>query len=153
MWPFDSLNNQNEQDMAKALDHIADGGWKMKKGLVKPSKSSASVTEHGRDPGDERGHQQQAKSKSATTPNQAATAKAGASAKHEASADGTPTPMWEVKGYITKKGVKGKIVKVGPFSAFLPDGDEEKEQACFDAINKVFRSDEAKKLADAFSAK
>lgn len=153
MWPFDLLSNQSDQDIAKALDHIADGGWKMKEGLVKPSKHSISAAEHGCDPGDERGLMQQAKSKSATTPNQAATAKAGASAKHGDSADETPKPMWEVKAYVTKKGVKGKIVKVGPFNAFLPDGDDAKEQAVFDAINKVFRSDEAVKVADAILAK
>ena len=62
-----------------------------------------------------------------------------------------PAAAWTVKPHVTKKGAKGKIVTVGPFNAWVPEGDKAKEQAVFDAINKVFRSDEAVKLASAIT--
>lgn len=61
------------------------------------------------------------------------------------------TAAWIVKPHVTAKGVKGKIVNVGPFNAWIEEGDTAKEQAVFDAINKVFRSDEAVKLAAAIT--
>ena len=61
------------------------------------------------------------------------------------------TAAWTVKDHTTAKGVKGKIVTVGPFNAWVPEGDTAKEKAVFDAINKVFRSDEAVKLAAAIT--
>jgi L-2-hydroxyglutarate oxidase LhgO len=61
------------------------------------------------------------------------------------------TAAWTVKPHVTKKGAKGKIVTVGPFNAWVEEGDTEKEKALFDAINKVFRSDEAVKLAAAIT--
>lgn len=62
-----------------------------------------------------------------------------------------PAAAWTVKPHVTAKGVKGKIVTVGPFNAWVPEGDTDKEKAVFDAINKVFRSDEAVKLAAAIT--
>ncbi len=62
-----------------------------------------------------------------------------------------PAAAWTVKPHVTAKGVKGKIVTVGPFNAWVEEGDTEKEKALFDAINKVFRSDEAVKLAAAIT--
>ena len=153
MWPFDASSNQSEHDMAKALDQIADSGLKMKKKLAKPSNPPASHAGHDSDSGDKPGPYSQPQPKAMPSAKPPATGKACASAKHGSPADKTPKPIWEVKAYVTKKGVKGKIVKVGPFNAFLPEGDKEKEQACFDAINKVFRSDEAVKVADAILAK
>jgi hypothetical protein len=65
----------------------------------------------------------------------------------------TPKPgTWTVKKHTTQKGVEGKIVTVGPFSAWLPTGDAEKEQAAIDAINLVFRSTAAVDLAKAIRA-
>ena len=61
------------------------------------------------------------------------------------------TAAWTVKPHVTAKGAKGKIVNVGPFNAWIEEGDAEKEKAVFDAINKVFRSDEAVKLAAAIT--
>ena len=79
----------------------------------------------------------------ATTPAVAAVAKPAKTPKS--------TAAWTVKPHVTKKGAKGKIVNVGPFNAWIEEGDAEKEKAVFDAINKVFRSDEAVKLAAAIT--
>ena len=48
-------------------------------------------------------------------------------------------PAWTVKDHITQKGVKGKTINVGPFSAWLADGDDDKRAAIIAAINGVFR--------------
>jgi hypothetical protein len=65
----------------------------------------------------------------------------------------TPKPgTWTVKKHTTTKGVEGKIVTVGPFSAWIPTGDAAKEQAAIDAINLVFRSTAAVDLAKAIRA-
>jgi hypothetical protein len=65
----------------------------------------------------------------------------------------TPKPgTWTVKKHTTTKGVAGKIVTVGPFSAWIPNGDAAKEQAAIDAINLVFRSAAAVELAAAIRA-
>lgn len=49
---------------------------------------------------------------------------------------------WDVTKHTTKRGKAGKIVRVGPFSMFIEDGDAEKRAAAIEAINKVFRSQE-----------
>ena len=51
-----------------------------------------------------------------------------------------PAPAWTVRAHKTAKGSVGKIVTVGPFSAWIPDGDTKKADACVTAINTVFRS-------------
>ena len=48
-------------------------------------------------------------------------------------------PAWTVKDHTTQKGVKGKIINVGPFNAWLADGDDDKRAAIIAAINGVFR--------------
>ncbi len=58
-------------------------------------------------------------------------------------------PAWSVKDHVTKKNVKGQIVQIGPFTAWLPEGDEERKAAVFSAINDVCRTDEVRKLAAA----
>lgn len=55
-------------------------------------------------------------------------------------------PAWEVKDHTTKQGVKGQIVTVGPFSAWVPEGDAAKRKACIDAINLI-RTDAAHEIA------
>ena len=57
-----------------------------------------------------------------------------------------PAEAWTVKDHVTKKNVKGRIVTVGPFSAWIPDGDADKRQAAADAINKVFRTEQVNAL-------
>lgn len=47
---------------------------------------------------------------------------------------------WSVEDYTTSKGVDGKLVKVGVFSAFVPEGDDAKAQAVLDTVN-VIRGD------------
>jgi hypothetical protein len=55
-------------------------------------------------------------------------------------------PAWEVKPHTTKKGDKGTIVSVGPFSAWIPEGDAARKQAVFAAIN-LLRTDAAHEIA------
>jgi hypothetical protein len=55
-------------------------------------------------------------------------------------------PAWVVKPYVTKKGRKGVILRVGPLSAFLPEGDTARRTAVIKAIN-VIRSDAAYEIA------
>lgn len=57
-----------------------------------------------------------------------------------------PAEAWTVKDHVTQKGIKGRIVTVGPFSCWLPDGDADKRQAAADAINKVFRTEQVNAL-------
>jgi hypothetical protein len=58
-------------------------------------------------------------------------------------------PAWVVKPHTTQKGVKGKIINVGPFNAWLADGDEEKRVAILAAINGVFRHAQCNDLVKA----
>jgi hypothetical protein len=52
----------------------------------------------------------------------------------------TGAPALTVEDYTTSKGVDGKIVKVGVFSTFVPEGDDAKAQAVLDTVN-VIRGD------------
>jgi hypothetical protein len=52
-----------------------------------------------------------------------------------------------VTPHRTKRGRNGKIVRIGPFSMFLADGDEAKKKAAVEAINTIFRTDEIRKVA------
>jgi hypothetical protein len=56
-------------------------------------------------------------------------------------------PAWSVKDHVTKKGVKGQIVQIGPLTAWLPAGDNARKAELFAAINNVIRSDEIRKVA------
>jgi hypothetical protein len=56
-------------------------------------------------------------------------------------------PAWSVKDHVTKKGVKGQIVQIGPLTAWLPAGDNARKAELFAAINGVIRSDEIRKVA------
>lgn len=67
-------------------------------------------------------------------------AAAAPAAKPVAESKKKPAEAWSVKTHTTSKGVTGKIVTVGPFSAWLPEGDEARMQAAFAAINGVFRT-------------
>jgi hypothetical protein len=58
-------------------------------------------------------------------------------------------PAWSVKDHVTKKGVKGQIVQIGPFTAWIPEGDKARRDAVFSAINDVCRTEEVRKLAAA----
>lgn len=58
-------------------------------------------------------------------------------------------PAWSVKDHVTKKNVKGQIVQIGPFTAWIPEGDKARKAAVFSAINDVCRTDEVRKLAAA----
>jgi hypothetical protein len=49
-------------------------------------------------------------------------------------------PAWKVEKRVSQKGVPGKTIMVGPFTAWLADGDTEKRAAIMDAINHVFRA-------------
>lgn len=57
---------------------------------------------------------------------------------------------WSVKDHVTKRGIKGKVIAVGPFSAWLPEGDEARRQAVMDAIVQVFRTAEISKVIARF---
>lgn len=63
-----------------------------------------------------------------------------------------PACGWKVTPHTTKRGVKGKIVQVGPFSTFLPAGDAAKRKAIAVAINGVFRTAEIGKVIAAVDA-
>lgn len=56
-------------------------------------------------------------------------------------------PAWSVKDHVTQKGAKGQIVQIGPFTAWIPEGDAARRAAVFSAINDVCRTDEVRKLA------
>ena len=55
-------------------------------------------------------------------------------------------PAWEVKAHVTKKGIKGLIVTVGPLSAWLPEGDKARRDAFYAAVN-LLRGDDAHAIA------
>lgn len=59
-----------------------------------------------------------------------------------------PAKAWEVKDHTTKKGAKGKIVTVGPFSAWIPEGDKARKSAVVAAINLI-RTDVSYEIATA----
>ena len=59
-----------------------------------------------------------------------------------------PAKAWEVKDHTTTKGAKGKIVTVGPFSAWIPEGDKAKKSAVVAAINLI-RTDVSYEIATA----
>lgn len=63
-----------------------------------------------------------------------------------------PACGWKVTPHTTKRGVKGKIVQIGPFSAFIPAGDADKRKAAAVAINGVFRTAEIGKVIAAVDA-
>ncbi len=96
----------------------------------------------------------QAALRSATVPGQHEGKKAQAAAEQKTPAAPASKPKkrkpsaWSVKPHISKKGVKGRIIKVGPFSCWLPDGDADKCKAVLEAIN-VFRSQEAHRMWEA----
>lgn len=69
-------------------------------------------------------------------------------AKPAAKAD--RTAGWDVKPHTTKRGVAGKIVRVGPFSAFIPNDDKAKRDAAIVAINSIFRTEEIKAVVAQF---
>jgi len=130
MCAFDSHGGQSDRDIEKALDQFANNGWKQKKAMLKAgSKSSALLNEDG----------QQAKPAKDGAPSPAA----GTPAKMPAAQVSTDQkPAWVVKPYVTKKGRKCVILRVGPLSAFLPEGDTARRNAVIHAIN-VIRSDAA----------
>lgn len=90
---------------------------------------------------------EQQKAKKAAAPAKAAKPKPAAESVKQKPAAKPAT--WAVKPHTTAKGVKGRIVTVGPFSTWIEDGDDDKAQAALDAINLVFRSAQAQQLADA----
>ena len=59
-----------------------------------------------------------------------------------------PAKAWDVKDHTTKKGAKGKVVSVGPFSAWIPEGDKAKKSAVIAAINLI-RTDVSYEIASA----
>ncbi len=60
-----------------------------------------------------------------------------------------PAGTWTITPHTTKKGVSGRVVRVGSFSAWIAKGDTVKEEACVTAMSTVFRSDVCQGLADA----
>ena len=61
-----------------------------------------------------------------------------------------PKPgTWSVRPHTTKRGVKGRIFSVGPFSLWLPDGDVARQQAAVEAVNLVFRHAQCNELVNA----
>lgn len=72
-------------------------------------------------------------------------AKAKKPAAESAKREVKPTE-WTVESYTTKRGVKGKLVKVGVWSAFVRPGDED---AAIASINSVFRTAAAAQVAAA----
>jgi hypothetical protein len=130
MCAFDSNSEQSDRDMEKALDNFADKGWKRKKAMLKAA--AESRTSQNQD-----GHQAKAAKDGSPSP------AAGTSAKMPAAHVSTEQkPAWVVNLYVTKKGRKGVILRVGPLSAFLPEGDAARRTAVIHAIN-VIRSDAA----------
>lgn len=81
------------------------------------------------------GRKRAAAAKTATAPAAAAPVAVAKPAKVR-----KPAEAWSVKDHVTKKGVAGKVITVGPFSAWLPNGDAAKRKAVMDAINNVFRA-------------
>lgn len=53
---------------------------------------------------------------------------------------------WRIENYVTSKGVAGKIIRVGLFSAFVPNDDKAKAAELLATVN-VVRGDKAAALA------
>ncbi len=121
---FSGKGDKAAADMEGELDRFVASGMKQSKTVIR----KPTVTSHHED------NKAQAAAKPASMPK---TQKASG---------------WMVKPHVSKKGVTGRIVKVGPFSAWLPDGDADKRQAAADAINKVFRTEEVNRLWAAVTA-
>lgn len=118
MFPFGSASDGDKSDIERELDRFVDGGMETMKAVLK----NAAM-----------GHQEQ---KSAVP-----------AAKKEAKPKKTSYEGWSVTPHRTKRGRNGKIVRIGPFSMFLADGDEAKKKAAVEAINTIFRTDEIRKVA------
>jgi len=67
-------------------------------------------------------------------------------AKPAVKAVAADAPAWTCEPYTTKRGVEGKLIKVGCWSTFIREGNE---QAAIDSINTVFRSAAATALVAA----
>lgn len=111
MVPFGWSRDEDKSVMEKELDRIAEEGVKIAKVRGAAPASSPAVT----------------------TPSSASQPVPKPAAKDDAIA-------WSVEDYTTSKGVDGKLVKVGVFSAFVPEGDDAKAQAVLDTVN-VIRGD------------
>lgn len=135
MCAFDSHGGQSDRDMEKALDQFSNNGWKQKKAMLKAgSKSSASPNEDGQP--------------SRTAKDGSSSRATGNSAKTPAShASPDDKPAWTVKPYVTKKGRKGVILRIGPLSAFIPEGDTDRKNAVVVAMN-VIRTNAACEIAN-----
>jgi hypothetical protein len=111
MVPFEWSRDEDKSVIEKELDRIAEEGVKIVKSGSGASASKPAVT----------------------TPSNAPQPVPKPTTKDDAIA-------WTVEDYTTSKGVDGKLVKVGVFSAFVPEGDDAKAQAVFDTVN-VIRGD------------
>lgn len=58
----------------------------------------------------------------------------------------TAEMRWSVEDYVTSKGVAGRIIRVGLFSAFVPNDDKAKAAELLATVN-VVRGDKAAALA------
>jgi hypothetical protein len=111
MVPFGWSRDEDKTVMEKELDRIAEEGVKIVKGRGTAPASNPAVT----------------------APSNAPQSVPSPTAKYDAIA-------WTVEDYTTSKGMHGKLVKVGVFSAFVPEGDDAKAQAVLDTVN-VIRGD------------
>lgn len=111
MVPFGWSRDEDKSVMEKELDRIAEEGVKIVK-----SRGTAPAS------------------------NPAVTAPSNASWSVPSPAAEDDSIAWTVEDYTTSKGVDGKLIKVGVFSAFVPEGDDAKAQAVFDTVN-VIRGD------------
>jgi hypothetical protein len=118
MLPFGRAGDGDKSDIERALDRFVDGGMETMKTVLK----NAAM-----------GQQEQ---KSAVPV-----------AKKDVKPKKTSYEGWSVTPHRTKRGKNGKIIRIGPFSMFLADGDEAKKKAAFEAINTIFRTDEIRKVA------
>lgn len=56
---------------------------------------------------------------------------------------------WTVRALTMRDGRRGRLVRVGPFSAWIPEGDTAKAEACVTAMIEVFRSKVCEELVAA----
>jgi hypothetical protein len=136
MCPFGERNDPSNDEMEKALDGIANGDWKNKRASV----GNAAVPSPFKKPlGNREGEHREQEERKAVTADAPAKPRKGKTRKV------SPT-AWSVNPYTTKRGVEGKLVKVGGWSIFIREGGE---QAAIDSINTVFRSAAATALVAA----
>lgn len=138
MWPFDEKGNSPQRDFEKELDAIANGGWKRKKGTPQTTVQASPGKAAGGSPPAHK--QQQGEQKSSQAAKTVAKQPAAPPQPPAATPAVEAGKGWSVTAHINKKGVQGKIIKVGPFSAWLADGDTAKRKKILDAINHVFRA-------------